>query len=285
MTSIAWDLANDRGGDGGLWNLADPVAALGWLDRMHEMALALKTSDRKAGAKMLDREALARAGVLQELGRDAESGALYKESLRLSRDEAAQTLSEAEHQLVCRYLYADHLLTIHDARGAAVTAPPVPPPIVPRENNRAERSQRADILGQHARIDLASGRVAIGKREMTESLAVFEELYRSDPKDTTSMEELASSVFDLAGEANLDSVERHRLYDRFIELTAPFERAHPEVLGATMRIAKANLGLARLEGQPATRRAYLEAAEAGLKKVLAAHPNQPEAERLIVKVK
>ncbi len=47
MTSIAWDLANNRGGNGGFWNLADPVAALGWLDRMGEMAMALpRTSDR-----------------------------------------------------------------------------------------------------------------------------------------------------------------------------------------------------------------------------------------------
>jgi len=285
MTSIAWDLANNRGGNGGLWNLADPVAALGWLDRMHEMAMALKTSDRPAAAKLLDREALARAGVLQQLGRDEESGALYKESLRLSRDEATASLAETEHQLVCRYLYADYLLAVHDGRAAAATAPPVPPPLIPKDNNRAERSQRADILGQHARIDLVSGRVATGKREMQESLGIFEELYRTDPKDPTSMGELAYSDFDLAEEPSLDSATRQHLYNRAIELTAPFERAHPEALSATMLIAKANLGLARIESQPARRRTYFEAAEAGLNKILTAHPGQPEADRLMAKVK
>jgi non-specific serine/threonine protein kinase/serine/threonine-protein kinase len=285
MTSIAWDLANNRGGNGGLWNLADPVAALGWLDRMHEMAMALRTSDRPAAAKLLDREAASRAGVLQQLGRDEESGALYKESLRLSRDEAAHSLVETEHQLVCRYLYADYLLTIHDWRAAAATAPPVPPPLVPMDNNRAERSQRADILGQHARIDLVSGRFATGRREMQESLAIFEELYRTDPKDPTSMAELAYSDFDLAEEANLDSAARQLLYNRAIELTVPFERAHPEVLSATMLIAKANLSLAQMEGQPARRRAHAEVAEAGFKKILASHPLQPEANKLLTKVK
>jgi non-specific serine/threonine protein kinase/serine/threonine-protein kinase len=285
MTSIAWDLANNRGGNGGLWNFADPVGALEWLDRMHEMAMALKASDRQAGAKLLDREALARAGVLQQLGRNEESGILYKESLRLSREEATASLAETEHQLVCRYLYADYLLTVHDVHGAAGTAPPVPPPLIPRGNNRAERSQRADMLGQHARIDLVSGRVATGKREMQESLAIFEDLYRSDPKDPTSMGELAYSDFDLAEEPNLDSVERKHLYSRAIELTTPFERTHPEALSATMLIAKANLGLANLEGHATRKRAYLKAAEAGLKKILAVHPNQPEADRLIMKMK
>jgi non-specific serine/threonine protein kinase/serine/threonine-protein kinase len=285
MAFIALDLADDRGGDGGFWNFADPVAALEWLDRMHEMAIALRTSDRPAAAKLLDREAVARAGVLQQLGRDEESGALYKESLRLSREEAAHSLSETEHQLVCQYLYADYLLAVHDVRGAALTAPPVPPPIVARDNNRGERSQRADIVGQHARIDLASGRTAIGRREMMESLGVFEDLYRSDPHDVTNLAELAYSAFDLGEESNLDSANRQRLYNRAIELTAPYERAHPEALSATMLIAKANLGLATLEGQPARRRAYFEAAKSGLKKILAAHPNQPEAERLISKVK
>jgi hypothetical protein len=219
------------------------------------------------------------------LGRDEESGALYKESLRLSRDEAVHTLVETEHQLVCRYLYADYLLTLHDWRAAAGTAPPVPPPLNSRDNNRAERSQRADILGQHARIDLVSGRFATGRREMQESLAVFEELYRTDPEDPTSMGELAYSDFDLAEEPTLDSVERQHLYDRAIELTVPFERAHPEALSATMLIAKANLGLARIEVQPARRRANAEAAEAGFKKILASHPLQPEADKLLTKVK
>jgi hypothetical protein len=120
---------------------------------------------------------------------------------------------------------------------------------------------------------------------MMESLGVFEDLYRSDPHDVTNLAELAYSAFDLGEESNLDSANRQRLYNRAIELTAPYERAHPEALSATMLIAKANLGLATLEGQPARRRAYFEAAKSGLKKILAAHPNQPEAERLISKVK
>jgi hypothetical protein len=285
MTSIAWDLANNRGGNGGLWNLADPVAALGWLDRMHEMAMALRTTDRPAGAKLLDREAASRAGVLQQLGRDKESGALYKESLRLSLDEAAHSLTETQHQLVCRYLYADYLLSIHDGRAAAAMSPPVPPALVAKENNRAERSQRADMLAQHARIDLVTGHIETGRREMQESLAVFEDLYSSDPNDPTSMGELAYSDFDLAEEPTLESVERQRLYSRAIELTAPFERAHPEALSATMLFAKANLGLSRLEKQPVRKRFYDEAAEVELKKIVAAHPDQPEADRLLAKMK
>ncbi len=88
------------------------------------------------------------------------------------------------------------------------TAPPVPPPLIPRNiNNRAGAtgSGAGGFCGQHARIDLVSGRSATGKREMQESLTVFEELYRTDPKDPTSMGELAYSDFDLfAEELSLD---------------------------------------------------------------------------------
>jgi tetratricopeptide (TPR) repeat protein len=285
VISVAWDLANNRGGNGGLWNFADPVAALSWLDRMHELAIVLRPSNRALAAKQLDREALTRAVVLQQLGRIEESRALYQESLRLSRDEAAHSLIETEHQLVCRYLYADFLLSIHEFSAAAAMAPPIPPPLAPKENNRAERSQRADILGQHARIDLSSGHGAAGRREMQESLDTFESLYRGDPNDPTSMGELAFTCFDLAQEASIDPALRRRLYNRAIELTAPFELAHPEVLSATMLIAKANLGLARLETQSKPRRGHAQAAANGFLKILAAHPVQPEANRLLPQAK
>ena len=285
VVSIAWDLANNRGGNGGLWNFADPVAALGWLDRMHALAIALKSANRPLAAKQLDREALTRAVVLGLLGRTEESRALYTESLRLSREEAAHSLVETEHQLVCHYLYADFLLSIHDVRAASAMAPPVPPPLAPKDNNRSEVSQRADIVGQRARIDLEGGHKAAGEREMRESLDTFESLYRTDPADPTSMGELAFTCFDLAEEGTLDPVTRRRLYKRAIELTAPFEMAHPEVLSATMLIAKANLGLARLESQRAVQRGFLQSAASGFLKIVSAHPVQPEADRLLTQTK
>jgi tetratricopeptide (TPR) repeat protein len=280
MASTAWDMANNRGGNGGNWNFADPVAALGWLDRMHELAMKLQASDRKAAARLLNREAVTRAGVMQQLDRLDEADASYKEALQFSH-EAGNSLVESQAQFVIRYLYADYLLSIHRVRDAAATAPPVPPPLKPKEDNRAERSQRADVLAQHARIDLESGRVTTGTHEMQESLSTFEELYRSDPKDPTSMGELAYSAFALADEQALAPATRQRLYKRTIELVLPFERAHPELLSATMLIAKANLALARIETQPAPRRAYAEAAAAGFQKILAAHPAQPEAALLL----
>jgi tetratricopeptide (TPR) repeat protein len=285
VISVAWDLANNRGGNGGLWNFADPVAALSWLDRMHQLAIVFAPSNRALAAKQLDREALTRAVVLEQLGRIEESRALYKESLRLSREEAVHTVVETEHQLVCRYLYADFLLSIHEVRAAAAMAPPTPPPMAQKDNNRSELSQRADMLGQHARIDLESGHGASGKREMRESLDAFESLYRGDPNDPTSLGELAFTCFDLAQEAGIDPVLRRRLYKRAIELTAPFELAHPEVLSATMLLAKANLGLARLEKQSAPRLGYSQAAANGFLKILAAHPVQPEADRLLTQAK
>jgi hypothetical protein len=78
-------------------------------------------------------------------------------------------------------------------------------------------------------------------------------------------------------------VTRKRLYLRVIQVTSPFEKKHPEVLSATMLIAKANLGLAQLmkaSGGPEWRSTYAQPAADGFSRILAAHPSQPEASRL-----
>jgi hypothetical protein len=78
-------------------------------------------------------------------------------------------------------------------------------------------------------------------------------------------------------------VTRKRLYLRVIQVTSPFEKKHPEVLSATMLIAKANLGLAQLtkaSAGPEQRSTYARQAADGFSRILAAHPSQPEASRL-----
>jgi non-specific serine/threonine protein kinase/serine/threonine-protein kinase len=289
MISVAWDLANNRGGNGGEWNFADPLAALPWLDKMHRLILSYKDSlqgkapNGTAPADYLEREAIARAGVFFQLGRKEDARDQFKQALQLSQGDTSRTLVESQVQLVIRYSFADFLLNTHDVKAAEAMAPPLPPPLPLSDSNRSEISQRADMLGQRARINLRTGRLSAGKHMMDEALNTFEKLYRGDPNDATSMGELAYTSFDLAEEQTLDPVTRKRLYLRVIQVTSPFEKKHPEVLSATMLIAKANLGLAQLmkaSGGPEWRSTYAQPAADGFSRILAAHPSQPEASRL-----
>ncbi|MGD0735184.1 MAG: serine/threonine-protein kinase [Terracidiphilus sp.] len=290
MISVAWDLANNRGGNGGEWNFADPTTALPWLDKMHSLILIYKDSIQgqaptgTAPTDYLEREAIARAGVLWQLGRKEDARGQFQQARQLSRGDTSRSLVETEVQLVIRYNYADFLLNAHEVKAAEAMAPPLPPPLPLSDSNRSEISQRADMLGQRARINLETGRVSAGKHMMDEALNSFETLYRGDPNDATSMGELAYTSFDLAEEPVLDPVTRKRLYLRVIQVTNPFEAKHPEVLSATMLIAKANLGLAQLTKSstgPEWRSTYAQPAADGFSRILAAHPSQPEASRLL----
>jgi non-specific serine/threonine protein kinase/serine/threonine-protein kinase len=290
MISVAWELANNRGGNGGEWNFADPLTALPWLDKMHGLTISYKDSlqgkapSGTAPGDYLERESIARAGVYLQLGRNEDARGQFQEALRLSRSDTSPTLVESEVQMVIRYNFADFLLSTHEVKAAEAMAPPLPLPVSLSDSNRTEISQRADMLGQRARINLRTGRLGAGRHMMDESLNSFEALYRGDPNDVTSLGELAYTSFDLAEEPALDPVTRKRLYLRVIEVTNLFERNHPEALSATMLIAKANLGLAELTKTSTgleRRSIYGRQAADGFSRILAAHPSQPEASRLL----
>jgi len=290
MISVAWVLANNRAGNGGSWCFADPTAALPWLDRMHGLIVSYRDSlqgsapSGTAPNDYMEREAIARADVLRQLGSKEEARGQFQEALRISRGATSRTLVESEVQLVIRYNFADFLLGLHEVAAAEAMAPPLPPPLPLSDTDRSEISQRADMLGQRSRIGLQSGRTHTGRAMMDEALKSFEALYRGDSNDATSMGELAFTSFDLAEEPALDTATRRRLYARVIEVTSPFEKMHPEVLSAAMLIAKANLGLAQLAGEThanGERRANASLAADGFSRILAAHPVQPEASRLL----
>jgi len=292
MISVAWDLANNRGGNSGSWCFADPLAALPWLDKMHVLIVAYKDSlqgkptSGTEPADFLEREAITRAGVFRQMGRKEDARAQFQEAFRLSKGDTTRNLVETEVQMVIRYNYADFLLGEHELKAAEAMAPALPPALPLSDSNRSEISQRADMLGQRARIDLENGKVIAGKQMMEEALKTFDALYRADPNDATSMGELVFTSFDLAEEAAVDPATRTRLYLRVIEVTNPFEKLHPEVLSATMLIEKANLGLAQLPSVPGSTRdrtAYAQAAADGFSRVAAAHSPQPEASLLLAK--
>ena len=282
MISVAWDLANNRGGNGGSPSFADPVGALPWLDQMHRLTLIFRNADpsnaaRKTDvAEYLEREAVTRGGVLMQLGRFDEAGVQFAESVRLAQEEVSQNLVESEAQLVQRFNYADFLLKTHQPRAAQAMSPPLPAPLPLTASDHSEISQRADVLGQEARIDLQSGRLAVGRIKMQEALRDFEAIYQADPSDATSSEELASTCMDIAGEAALDRQTRQQLYGRAIQLMVPFVQKHPEALSVTLDMAKAHLGLASLAA-PADRHKQAQMAWDGATAVLAAHPLQPDA--------
>ena len=293
LISLAWDRATHRCGNGDLWNTADPVEALRWADRMHELAeqyVAAHASDPADhnGADMLQREAMARAQIYRQIGRASEARALYDEALRMD-EQGTQDIITVQSAKVTKAELASYLVEIHDVKGANALADG----LLPKEfhENGVDRllsSDEADTLTVLARIDLESGRVAEGKRKVELSMKTLDRLYREDPIDANTNSEYAHAAVDIADQPLLDSPTRERLYTRGIEVAEAYLHLHPEGLSAVLLAGRAEIGLAeiaRAAHHTAEQETHALAAIDDLQKVLQAHPIQPQATLLFAQAK
>jgi tetratricopeptide (TPR) repeat protein len=293
LISLAWDRATHRCGNGDLWNTADPVEALRWADRMHELAeqyIAAHASDPTDhnGADMLQREAMARAQIYRQIGRASEARALYDEALRMD-EQGTQDIITVQSAKVTKAELASYLVEIHDVKGANALADG----LLPKEfhENGVDRllsSDEADTLTVLARIDLESGRVAEGKRKVELSMKTLDRLYREDPIDANTNSEYAHAAVDIADQPLLDSPTRERLYTRGIEVAEAYLHIHPEGLSAVLLAGRAEVGLAeiaRAARHTAEQETHALAAIDDLQKVLQAHPIQPQATLLLAQAK
>jgi non-specific serine/threonine protein kinase/serine/threonine-protein kinase len=290
MIAIAWDMANLHAGNGGSWSLADPVGTQPWVDRMNVLLRAYTAASANNPAKRADavglreRAELTEAEIARQMQQPEQARAHFAESVRLGSDGIEGTLVEQEAAMVSRYSFAEFLLGLRETAQAAKLSPDVPPAMKLTDANHSEVAQRADILAQKARIDLQSGRLAMGRSKMDEALTDFEAIYRLDSEDFTNLGELYSSCIDFASEPILPREERRRLYQRAIDLIEPFARKHPAALSLLVDESKARIGLARLAqdaGDHTAQRQHALLAQQMLQSVLAAHPVQPEAAMLL----
>ncbi len=294
VSSVMWDLSNNRAGNGGSWNFGDPQAALPWLDRMHDLVLRYQKAGEndpkmKQGAlQQLHRESMSRATVYRELDRNEEARAQYENALHEWSANPTHTLTETQSLRVIHYNYADFLLSVNEPKAAAAMAPPLPE--AASHEAGADRSQmrdEADILGLLARIDLRNGRLSKSRAKMERSLSTYEALYREDPNEITSTEELSSTCFDLAEETSLDAATRRRLYLRAMEVGEPYLQRHPSVFSVLVERSKAASGLASLARSahnPAEQQRWADEAVKGFHAVLAAHPDNPAVRRMLQSV-
>jgi tetratricopeptide (TPR) repeat protein len=294
LISLSWDMATHRCGNGDLWNFADPVGALPWVDRMHELieeyiaAHPADTIDRDA-ANMLHREAMTRAQIYRQIGRAPEARALYEKALLMTERYGTQDVIAVQSAKVIRAELASYLVEVHDVRGAnAMAGNLLPKSFHEKGNDRLLTSDEADTLSVLARIDLESGRVAEGKRKLQQCMKTFEKLYAEDPLDDNTNSELAHAAVDIADQKQLDATTRQRLYTRGIQVAEAYGRTHPEVLSPVLLAGRAEVGLAGLSRTAQSvveQRTHASAAVEDLQKILRAHPSQPQAKQLLTQAK
>lgn len=293
VESLAWDIANDNAGNGDMWNFADPLAALPWLDRAHDISERYKAGhpDEFLNPSLLgsyEREDVTRAQVLLAVGRGPEARPLYEDAIHLTTLPRNDVI-EVQTRKVIQADYLLYLLAMHDLHAANALAPELTVPQVEGEGQkRALTVDEADLLSLLARLDLESGRIESGKRRMKQSLAAFEALHTGNQQDANTTAELAWDTYRLAEEPALDSATRRELYGRASELAAIYAGTHPQVLSAAMLVGRCNLGLAELS-RSAHNTADQHTLAAGsitqFSKVLTAHPVQPEASALLLRAK
>ena len=286
LAAIAWDVAWVNVGNGDLWNFADPVTALPWLDRAREITEQQQADhdDRLSNlqvASLLERIDISRAAALIQLGRIAEVGPIYEEALHATTL-TKRNLNEAEMRREINIYYAGYLLSIHDVRHADALAPTLmPPEYHEKGHDSVPTGDEADELALLARIDLETGRLAAGKQKMHQAITTLETLYASAPTDAGISSELAWDAFRLAEESALDAPARQHLYQRAIDIATTYAGGHPQVLSAAMLIGRSQLGLADMAKDPESRHVHAASAAEQFSKVLAAHPTHPEASRLL----
>src|SRR6185312_4644586 len=293
VSSVAWDIANDNAGNGDMWNFADPLGALPWLDRAHDIAERYKAGhpDEFLNPSLLgsyEREDITRAQVLLAIGRGAEARSLYEDAIHLTTLPRNDVI-EIQTRKVIQGDYLLYLLSMHDVRAAAALAPSL---MVPKfeetENKNPLTADEADLLSLLARVDLETGHTDAGRKKMKHSLDAFEALHSSNPQDLNASAELAWATYRLAEEPALDSATRRELYGRASELGAIYADTHPQVLSAAMLTARCDLGLAELARSAhntADQHTLAASSIAKFSKVLAVHPVQPEASALLLRAK
>jgi len=289
LAAIAWDVAWTNCGNADLWNLADPVAALPWLDKAQELTEQHQSEHSDAQSKLqisslLERIDISRAATLIQLGRGAEAGHLYEDAVRLTML-TKHNLNEDEMRRQIRIYDASYLLSIHDLHSVQMLEPMLTPATLHETgSDRAPTSDEADELVLMARIDLQSGRLALGKKRMTQGLDTLEKLYEADKRDAGVSSELAWDTFRMGQETSLDTVTRRHLYLRAMEVANAYAAGHPQVLSAALLAGECELGLAQLAASAHDAREQHERASAAavqFQKVLAAHPVQPMASALL----
>ncbi len=289
LAAIAWDVAWVNIGNGDLWNLADPVTALPWLDHARQITEQQQADhddrlSRLQVASLLERIDISRAAALAQLGRVAEVGPIYEEALHFTTL-TKRNLNEEEMRRQINIYYAGYLLSIHDVRHADALAPNLmPPEYHEKGKDRVPTGDEADELALLARIDLENGRIAAGKQKMQKALSTLEALYASAPIDAGNSSELAWDTFRLAEEPALDAPTRQHLYRRAGEIAATYAATHPQVMSASMLIGRSQLGLAHLAQaahNAAAQHVSAESAAQQFSLVLGAHPQQPQATTLL----
>jgi tRNA A-37 threonylcarbamoyl transferase component Bud32 len=294
LDGVPWDLASVNCGNGDLWNFADPMASLPWLDQVDNILETFRKA-RPENENVpgyvdgLQREYITRALVMDQLGQKAEAQAWYEKTLALL-GRLKKTVINEQTIKVTRATYADFLVrSMHDLKKANEMAPTLlPEEYHEKGHDRQLSGDVADTLDLLARIDMASGRMAEGRKKMQIAVASFSTLYAGDPNDAPNVAMMAHDLYYLAEMHELDAATRRGLYVRSMEITEPYAKTHPQVLSAALLLARCDLGLADLAhaGKNAAEqqsRATAAMEEAG--KVLAAHPVQPEASSVLARAK
>jgi len=290
LMAFDWDMASLRAGNGDLWNSADPVGALPWVDKLRILIqnyIAAHPSNpvNKDAADYLQREYLTRAEIYRQIGRESEAGPLIQESLRVVEQEGTKNIIGKEAAKVLRAELASYYVQVQNVAAAnAIAGTLLPESYHEKGGDRQLNSDEADTLSVLARIDLLSGRIAEGKRKVDQSMKIFEKLYAEDPKDANNSSELAHASVDIADQKLLDTPTRRLLYTRGIEVAEAYTKLHPEGLSGTLLAGRAKLRLAELDHTAhatTDQQAHARAAIADLQKVLNAHPIQPQATQFL----
>lgn len=288
MASLARDIASDLQGEGDRWNLADPMAALPWLERSERIReQARQANPARANSfqmlEGLEHIQFDRGNFLIETGEPEKARGYFEEAYRLTST-GEKNVFQAYDRKAYRMLLAEYLLLIHDANSAVKLVPELLAAFPDDSKDKLIGSDTAETLIIVGRIEMETGHVPTGRARVEQGLHALESILAKNPADASVSAPLAWHYFRCAHESALDAKTRVTMYRRAIEIADAYRARYPGGLSATMLVGRCDLELAKLSrqaGRTDEARAMDEQARAEFAKVLAVHPIQPAANKLL----
>ncbi|HEY4354928.1 MAG TPA: serine/threonine-protein kinase [Acidobacteriaceae bacterium] len=288
LSSLARDIASDLQGEGDRWNLADPMAALPWLkrsERIREQARQANLAHAESFPMLEGYEHIQfdRGNFLIETGEPEKARPYFEEAYRLTSTGEKNAFQDYDRKAY-RMLLAEYLLLIHDPQAAAKLEPELLAAFDDAGKDKLLNSDAAETLIIVGRIEMETGKVTVGKARVERGLEELEAILKKNPSDASVSAPLAWHYFRCAHEPAFDLATRTRMYRRSIEIADAYRVRYPMGLSATMLVGRCELELAKLArqgGKQQEARSIDESAQKEFAKVLAAHPVQPLATKLL----
>ena len=241
----------------GVWSLADPESALNWINQSDTIVQKLldgkpELRNDPGRISQMVYVQLVKAGILLQLGRDAEAQDIYEKYLPVMDNTDAK--DDRPFLYTRRWIHVDYAFYLfrHGDLHGAISMSKLIRPDQKREMSEAgtddlyNRIEMADEYGWAALLDLSSGKTAQGQQEMRRCLESYHQMRKQAPELMWTTTGLVKNDLLLADLPQVSPEQAKVMLQEVVTLTHAYAITQPTVLSAQVDEAQAHVALAKL---------------------------------------